>query len=116
MSTTLKVLVPPAELTAAAALLYTCPALTRAVIKKAVATNQTAAAHTVTVYLVPSGGAAGAGNAIINVKPVPPNTSPSCDVELYSLENMIMQPGDTIYGFADTASTVTLMVSGAEVQ
>lgn len=55
----------PAALTASAATYYLCPANVRATIKKVTVANGDSAARTVTAYLVPSGGAAGATNIAV---------------------------------------------------
>lgn len=53
-------------------------ALTRRIIKAASITNTTAAAVAATVYLVPSGGAAGAGNTIISARSIAPGETYPC--------------------------------------
>lgn len=52
--------VPAAETT-----MYAAPVSTRAIIDKFTAANTTAAPITLTIKLVPSGGAAGAGNVVV---------------------------------------------------
>jgi hypothetical protein len=52
---------------------YTVPTLTRAIVKTIDLCNTTAAALTVTVYLVEAGGTAGASNTLIPGVTIPPN-------------------------------------------
>lgn len=47
---------------------YTCPAATKVLIDKFTGTNTTGAAATLTVNLVPPGGAAAASNTIVSAK------------------------------------------------
>lgn len=53
-------------------------ALTRRIIKAASITNTTAATVAATVYLVPSGGAAGAGNTSISARSIAPGETYPC--------------------------------------
>jgi hypothetical protein len=53
-------------------------ALTRRVITAAALVNSTAGAVAATVNLVPSGGAAGAGNVLISARPIAPGETYFC--------------------------------------
>lgn len=108
MTTTAKRMVNGSALTASAATYYTAPTATRAIIKSAAIVNTTAAAVQATVYLVPSGGTAGATNAVINLRSLAPNETYSCP----ELINHVIEPAGSIQAFGDG---LTLVVSGAEI-
>jgi hypothetical protein len=108
MSTTTKRLIAGSQLTGTAATYYTVPANTRAVLKAASLTNTTAGAVACTVYLVPSGGSAGASNAIISAKSVAANETYSCP----ELVNQVLESGYTVQAFG---LNVTFMASGIEI-
>lgn len=65
------------------------PLLTKRVIKAATLTNTTAAPVAATVYLVPSGGAAGAANTFISARSIAPGESYPCP----ELINQGLNPG-----------------------
>lgn len=65
------------------------PALTKRVIKAATLTNTTAGAIAATVYLVPSGGTAGATNTYVPAVPIPAGGSYPCP----ELINQGLNPG-----------------------
>src|SRR5512139_1218429 len=86
---------------------YTVPTFTRSLVKDITITNTTAAAITVSLYLVPSGGAAGATNIFMSNVTIPPNG-------LFQWNGaQVMNTGDFI---VDIASAVgcTINISGAE--
>lgn len=70
MAITAKRLISGSQLTGAAATYYTAPASTKAIIKRLILCNTTAGAVACTVYLVPSGGTAGATNTITSAHTV----------------------------------------------
>lgn len=106
-----KRLVEGTVLTASAVTQYTAPGLTKTVIKKVTATNTTSSAQTVTLYLIPSGGTAGAANTNTIVQTIPANSG----LELYLAENHVLEPGDFIQALASATASITLMASGIEV-
>lgn len=111
MSVQAKSLFPPLQLAAAEVAQYTAPAATRTIIDKLTGTNTTAAAATVTVKLVPNGGAAGVTNTIVSVKSIAPG-------ECYTFPEIVghvLNPGDFISTLAGTAAAITLRGSGREV-
>jgi hypothetical protein len=69
----------PATLSAAAAVVgAAAPDLTTRVIKSATITNPTGAAIAGSVYMVPSGAVAGAGNVMISARPIAAGESYPC--------------------------------------
>lgn len=111
MPITPKRLVEGTVLTAAAVTQYTAPGLTTTVIKKVTVTNTTATAQTVTLYLIPAAGTAGAANTNTTVATVAANSG----LELFLAENHVLMTGDFIQALASAVSSLTLMISGIEV-
>lgn len=108
MTTTAKRLVSGSQLTGSAATYYTAPALTRSVIKSAQLVNTTASAVAATVYLVPSGGSAGATNTLISARSIAPGETYNCP----ELINEVIEPAGTIQALG---LNLTLVVGGVEV-
>ena len=102
----------------AEATLYTAPANTTnnpapgatAILKSMLICNTTAAAATITLYIVPSGGAAGAANAIYYALSIAANTTQQVDLEQY------LEAGDFLAGLQGTASALTVILSGVTIQ
>lgn len=111
MQRLVKQLTPTAQLTAAAAVYYTTPANTWAEIGAATVTNVTGTARTVTVHLVPSGGAAGATNIVVQTRTVPANAA----VQLWEIIGQKLPPGSTIRALASAGAAVNLTIGGYEV-
>jgi len=91
--------------------LYTCPANTKVRIVAATVTNDAAAAKHISFHLVPSGGAVGDTNIILNQKIIG-------DKESYTLPELIghiLDPGDLISAIAETADILTVHISGIAV-
>ncbi len=102
---------------AAEATIYTAPPYTAtvtqgatAIVKTAILCNTTAAAATVTLYLVPSGGAAGAGTEIMAAYSVAANSTEVIDLEQY------LEAGDFLAALQGTAGAVTVTISGVQIQ
>ena len=96
-----------AEITTSFTTIYTTPATTRTYVKDINICNTTATSLTVSVYLVPSGGTAGTGNALFYEWLLYPR-------DLYRWQGVqIMNEGDTIQVDA-SASGATITVSGGE--
>src|SRR5262245_633513 len=111
MSVTAKALFSPNQAANAETTQYTAPASTRTIIDKFTGTNTTAAAQTITVKLIPSGGAAAASNTIVSVKSVAPG-------ECYTFPELVghvLNPGDFISTLASAAAAITIRASGREV-
>jgi hypothetical protein len=105
-------LIESQQLPNAAATLYTSPAKVSTIIKKITLTNTDAAAgHSVTIYLVPAGGAAGAAYLLIDARAVGPLQT----LDITEAVNQILAPGDLISAFADTAGEVNIRASGVQI-
>jgi hypothetical protein len=90
---------------------YTAPSGTRTIIDKFTGTNTSGAPATLTVKLVASGGAAGAGNTIVSAKTLAAG-------EAYTFPEVVghvLNPGDFISTLAGTAAAITIRSSGREV-
>lgn len=111
MAITNKTLNEGAQLTTAAAIYYTAPALTTAVIKKLTITNSTGGAVSVTIYLVPAAGAAGVTNIVTSAKSI----LAGAVYEAYECENHVLMPGDTLQALASANTSLTLKASGIEI-
>lgn len=98
-------------LTTSAATYYTTPLATSTLIKKVTFTNTSASTVTVTMYLVPSAGTAGAANTIISAVPISANNT----YEAYPAENMVLATGDFVQALCSAATSVTLMMSGIQI-
>jgi hypothetical protein len=96
-----------AAITVGVTTLYTVPASTRTLLKEFSIANTTAAAINVRLFLVPSAGAAGTGNAFLYDVPVPNNNALQYD------GIQVMNAGDTIQIQAASAG-LTITASGAE--
>ena len=98
----------PVQLTGSAASLYTAPTSGKTQLGKCTFTNTDTSARTITVYLVRSGGSASLANCVISAQVVQPG---ECYVspELYGV---VLGAGDSVQGFASTASVITTVGSG----
>jgi hypothetical protein len=108
MTVTPKVLVAGQVLTGSAATYYTAPALKRATIKSATVTNTTAGSVNLTVYRVPSGSTASAGNTIISARALATGVTESCP----ELVNKVLEAGDFIQALG---LGLSFDVSGTEI-
>lgn len=105
-------LIESTQLPNAVATQYTSPPIVTTIIKKLTLTNSDAAAgHTVTIYLVARGGAAGAGNLLIDARTIGPLQT----LDVTEAVNQILNPGDFIAAFADTAAEVNIRASGVQI-
>lgn len=111
MATTNKKLVEGSQLTTSAATYYTAPANTTTVLKKLTITNTSSGAVTVTIYLVPSGGSAGAASEVTPAKSI----AAGAVYEAYEAENHVLMTGDTLQALASAATSLTLQASGIEI-
>lgn len=96
-----------AAITTGVTTLYTVPASTRTLLKEFSIANTTGAAINVRVFLVPSGGSAGTGNAFLYDVSVPANNALQYDGV------QVMNAGDTIQVQAASAG-LTITASGAQ--
>ena len=111
MSVTAKPLINSKQAANAATTEYTTPTSTRTIIDKFTATNTTAGAITLTVYLVPSLGTAGATNTIISALSIAAGVT----TDITQLQNQILAAGDFISVLASAATSITIRASGREV-
>jgi hypothetical protein len=108
---TLVQLVAPQQLGTADASVYTAPTSTSAKIGRAVFTNTTASAVTVTAGIT-SGGALGASTTLIPAMTLAPGqayVSPE-------LAGAVLPAGSQIHAYSNTASAVTFTASGIIAQ
>ena len=111
MAVTAKPLFEALQAAAAETTQYTTPGGTRTIVDKFTGTNTTAAAATLTVKLIASGGVAGAGNTIVSAKTIQPG-------ETYTFPEVVghvLAASDFISTLADTAAAITIRASGREV-
>jgi len=96
-------------LTTADAAVYTVAASSSAKIATAVLCNTTSAAVTVSVSVIPSGGAVGNAHRIINSYTI--NGNDSLSLNQY-LAGQMMTAGDFVSGVAGTANAVVMVLTG----
>ena len=112
MSTITQVqLVAPVQLGNSDAAVYTAPTQTTAKIGRAVFTNTTASATTITAGIT-TGGALGASTTMLSARNIAPG-------EAYvspELAGAVLPAGSQIHAYAGTASAVTFTASGLIVQ
>jgi hypothetical protein len=111
MTVIAKALFNPLQATAAEVTQYTAPIGTRTIIDKFTGTNTSAAAATLTIKLIPTGGSAGVTNTIVSAKTLAAG-------EAYTFPEVVghvLNPGDFISTLAGTAAAITIRASGREV-
>lgn len=96
-----------AAITTSNATIYTVPAITRALVKCIDIANTTAGPVNVTVNLVPSGGTAGAANALI------PGVAMAANTAMHWDGFQVMNAADFISVIA-SATGCTVTISGGE--
>lgn len=106
-----KRLVQGTALTGSAVTQYTSGTSTKTVIKAANAVNTTGGAVTLTVYLVPSGGAAAAENTVISAYSIAAGASYQCP----EMINQVLEAGDFISAFASASASINFTVSGITI-
>ncbi len=111
MATTNRSLCEGSQLTTAAVPYYTAPANTATLIKKLTITNTSASAAQATVYLVPSGGTAGAANTVTSARSIAPGVT----YEAYEAENHVLASGDSLQALASATGALTIKASGIEI-
>ena len=110
MAITPRALIPAQQITASAVTYYTASKCT-ARVDNFTATNTTAAAHTLTVYLVASGGSASAANCIISAKSINAGETYNCP----EMISKIIPDGSFIQCLADAGAAITVSAGGIEV-
>lgn len=107
--------IQPVQLGVAASVIYTCPAGFKGTPKQCSVTNVNAAARTLTVYRVPSGGSPSASNTIISALTIPPSGVNGGAISIaHLISNQVLAPGDTLQALASAASS--LNVAGGAVE
>jgi len=91
--------------------LYTSAVNTRTKLLAASVVNDTTTPAYISFHRVPSGGAVGDANMIINQKIVGSRES----VSLWELIGQILEPGDLLSAIAETADQLTVHISGITV-
>lgn len=102
------VLCPTTQITTAAAAYITGPANGQYVIKRAVFSNVTGGAITITAYRVPALGTAGPTNLVIPTRGVAADGTDLAP----ELANMVLDPGETIQCLASANTSINFTASG----
>ena len=92
----------------AAVSLYVSATGTWTQIAKVTCTNTDTATHVVTFHIVPASGSATASNKSTITQGILPGQTWNSPNEY----GLVLNPGDALYGFADTASEVNYFVAG----
>lgn len=103
-------LVAPLQLGNADAAVYTAPTQTAAKIGRAVFTNTTASATTITAGIT-TGGALGAATTLISARPIAPGESYVSP----ELAGAVIPAGSSVHAFAGAAAAVTFTASGLTI-
>lgn len=110
MSVIAKVLIAPNQAPAGNTSQYTANSV-RTIIDKFTGTNTTGVAATLTVFLVPNGGAANAADTIVSARSLAAG-------ECYTFPEIVghvLNPGDALWTASGTALAITVRGSGREV-
>lgn len=99
---------PGIQLTTAAVAIVTCGVNAQNIVKRAVFTNLTGGAVTITVYVVPSGGSPGSTNTILGAYSIAANLSYVAN----ELSNAVLNAGDTIQALASANTSINAFVWG----
>lgn len=91
--------------------LYTCPSNTTTRVLKCTATNDTTTAVTLSINKVPSGGAVGDDNLILNLKALGDKETYECP----EVVGQVLDAGDLLSGIASVASQVTISLDVVEI-
>jgi hypothetical protein len=102
------------QLPAAVGVQFTGPVNTATIIKRAVFTNTSAGARTITAHVVPSGSTVSNATMLINGQSlsIPPGAGSSYVAP--ELAGVVLSGGDTLQCFADAAAGVTMSVNGIQ--
>ena len=105
--------IPASQLGTGASTLYTVPTGFRSTPKQLSATNTTPTARTITLYLVPSGGAASATNTLVSAMTIPPSGIGQISLA-HLIGNQVLEAGATIQALASAAAALSVMGGGIE--
>lgn len=111
MTVTAKVLLQATQLSAVQTTIYTVPQLTTTVVTKVSASNPTAGPVSFAVNIVPIGGAAGAGNVIIPLRPIATVATDACA----EMSGQILNSGDFISAIASAGASINVRIDGYEI-
>lgn len=116
MNIQLATLLEPSYVASATTALYTNGSGQSALLQKVTFTNNTNVAVTLSVYWVPSGGAFGVSNIIVNAVSIAPK-GPTGDAvyECIALEGHILSPGDALWAVASGANEIVAAISGSYI-
>lgn len=99
-------------LTNAAAAYYTAPKATSVLLKKITVVNIDGTnAHALTIWLVPSGGAAGNPQLLVDARPI----GPLATYDVTEAQNHVLAPGDAIWAQGDDAINLQIQASGVQI-
>lgn len=110
MAVTPKVLIQPKQAEAVQTTQYTATAV-KAIIDKFTVTNTSANNVTLSVNLVPSGGAASAANLVMDARTIAPDETYTCP----ELVGHVLEAGQFISTLASAATSLTIRCSGREI-
>jgi len=91
--------------------LYTCPANTSARVLKCTVTNDTTTVATISFNKVPSGGAVGADNLIMNLKPIGNKETYECP----EIVGQVLDASDLISAIASVVDQLTVNLDVVEI-
>jgi len=107
--------VSPVQLTTAAATYYTVPDKTVTMLTRLTLTNTTASDQTVTIYFIPRGSTAGAGNALAYTMNVPA-ASGQPPVDVTAAAGHALKQSSYIQALCSAGASVTMRISGIEFE
>lgn len=81
-------------------------------VKRAVIVNTDSAIHQVTIYRVPSGGSSGIANEVLAAYSLSTAGNQGASYVVAELSEAVLNAGDTIQAFADTANKVSIACYG----
>ena len=104
----------PVQIGSAAAAIYTAPALTTVTVTRAVVTNESASAATLTIWIVRSGGAHSDSNILVGASAAGQSMGggPSEPYVVQALAGMVLAPGDAIWAISGTNNVLNFVGSG----
>lgn len=108
MTVTAGTLVEATQVTNGQVTQYTCPASTRVILDKFTATNNTGLAATLTVNIVPSGGAAATANIILAAKVIAAGECYTCP----EIVGQVLNAGAFVSTISGTNNAITIRMSG----
>lgn len=112
MSVTAKCLAQATAVPTTVGVIYTAPALTRAIIDAATVHHPGGGStHTYTVHIVPSGGSASDANKVYEAVSLASGLNASLD----RLVGHVLEAGDSVRALGSASNNLTIRLSGREV-